>query len=53
MFIATLYGLKQAHVWFHHFVSVVTFVGFSTVDHDNALFVHNLPWMNSLSTSSW
>jgi hypothetical protein len=37
----TLYGLKQApHAWFERFISVITTAGFSSSEHDPALFVH-------------
>jgi hypothetical protein len=36
-----LYGLKQApRVWFERFFSVIKDVGFSSGDHDLALFIH-------------
>jgi hypothetical protein len=36
-----LYGLKQApRAWFERFLSVITAAGFSTSEHDPALFVH-------------
>jgi hypothetical protein len=39
-----LYGLKQApRAWFHRFVSVITTAGFSSSEHDPALFVHVSP----------
>jgi hypothetical protein len=40
----TLYGLKQApHAWFERFISVITTAGFSSSEHDPALFVHVSP----------
>jgi hypothetical protein len=37
----TLYGLKQApRAWFERFISFITIVGFSSSDHDPALYVH-------------
>ena len=39
-----LYGLKQApRVWFERFFSVIKDVGFSSGDHDLALFIHTSP----------
>jgi hypothetical protein len=39
-----LYGLKQApRAWFERFLSVITAAGFSTSEHDPALFVHVSP----------
>jgi hypothetical protein len=39
-----LYGLKQApRAWFHRFISVITTAGFSSSEHDPALFVHVSP----------
>ena len=36
-----LYGLKHApHAWHEHFVSMIWAAGFSSSDHDLALFVH-------------
>lgn len=36
-----LYGLKQApRAWFERFVSVIQAAGFSSSDHDPALFIH-------------
>jgi hypothetical protein len=40
----TLYGLKQApRAWFVRFISVITAAGFSSSEHDPALFVHVSP----------
>jgi hypothetical protein len=37
----TLYGLKQAPcAWFERFISVITTAGFSSSDHNPALYVH-------------
>jgi len=39
-----LYGLKQApRAWFERFVSVIKAAGFSSSDHDPALFIHISP----------
>jgi hypothetical protein len=39
-----LYGLKQApRAWFQRFISVITAAGFSSSEHDPALFVHVSP----------
>jgi hypothetical protein len=39
-----LYGLKQApRAWFERFISVITAAGFSSSEHDPALFVHVSP----------
>jgi len=39
-----LYGLKQApRAWFERFVSVIKVAGFSSSDHDPALFIHITP----------
>lgn len=39
-----LYGLKQApRAWFERFVSVIRVAGFSSSDHDPALFIHLSP----------
>jgi hypothetical protein len=39
-----LYGLKQApRAWFERFVSVIQAAGFSSSDHDHALFIHHSP----------
>jgi hypothetical protein len=39
-----LYGLKQAtRAWFERFISVITATGFSSSEHDPALFVHISP----------
>lgn len=36
-----LYGLKQApHAWFQRFVAVIRVVGFTSSDHDHALFLY-------------
>jgi hypothetical protein len=40
----TLYGLKQApRAWFERFIFVITSAGFSSSEHDPALFVHVSP----------
>jgi hypothetical protein len=39
-----LYGMNQApHAWFERFIYVITIVGFSSSEHDPALFVHISP----------
>lgn len=39
-----LYGLKHApHAWFDRFVSFIKVAGFTSSDHDFALFIHLSP----------
>jgi hypothetical protein len=48
------YGLKQApRVWFEHFTSVFTVVGFVASQHDSILFIHTFPMVVPLFFSMW
>jgi hypothetical protein len=48
-----LYSLKQApHAWFERFISIIKVAGFSSSDHDLALFIYDLALTVRESTNS-